>query len=294
MATADKTENKTKVLVNVYEPLIAIMKHKFDAACLKRDAYLDKALRIEAVFLRSEVKEPNSDRARNFIAENLKELKLKPLSLSLSTETAELINEVCKEKNIPRDSFINRFFLLLIASETILKALFLFHKGEIEDIEDIFFSAKERCYEWITQINILDLFESFSEEPPLSKTRDILFDREFDIVPEGAKWKNLPWFKKTDGFDDIGFYIWGCKYNNEMYIYTRSSDLPIQFDKFKEPVKEINDGKYVLKEGYYQNSKIDDDDPDPIQGAADDGSILLCDGYYKINDSITLIFFKWE
>ena len=134
MATADKTENKTKVLVNVYEPLIAIMKHKFDAACLKRDAYLDKALRIEAGFLRSEVKEPNSDRARNFIAENLKELKLKPLSLSLSTETVELVNEVCKEKNIPRDSFINRFFLLLVASETILKALFLFHKVKIEDI----------------------------------------------------------------------------------------------------------------------------------------------------------------
>ena len=124
MAIAEKTENKTKVLVNVYEPVIAIMKHKLDAACLKRDAYLDKALQIEAGFLREEVTTPNSDKAKSYIADNLKQLKLKPLNLLLSTETVELMNEVCKEKNIPRDAFINRVFLLLIASDTVIDALF--------------------------------------------------------------------------------------------------------------------------------------------------------------------------
>jgi hypothetical protein len=286
MATADKTENKTKVLVNVYEPLIAIMKHKFDAACLKRDAYLDKALRIEAGFLRSEVKEPNSDRARNFIAENLKELKLKPLSLSLSTETVELVNEVCKEKNIPRDSFINRLFLLLIASETILKALFLFHQVKIEDIEEAFLCAKEgwrfEKRDRIEQINILDLFESFSEKPPLLEIRELLCEREFDIVPEGAEWNNhLWWYKK------ISENTWTYKCN-DTYTYNRDPKLVIQLDKFKEPVEELKDGKLVLKEGYYQcsSSRFNYDDPDPIIGVSDDGSILLCEGYYKMEHQL--------
>lgn len=124
MAIAEKTENKSKVLVNVYEPVMAILKHKLDAACLKRDAYLDKALHIEAGFLREEVKMPNSDEAKSYITDNLKQLKLKPLNMLLSTKTVELINEVCKEKNIPRDAFINRVFLLLIASDSVIDALF--------------------------------------------------------------------------------------------------------------------------------------------------------------------------
>jgi hypothetical protein len=119
-----KEINKTKILVKVHEPLIAILQHKIESACLKRDAYLDKALRIEAQYLRQEIKTPNSDKAKNFIAAQLSELKLKPLNLLLSTETVDLINEACKEKNVPRDAFMNRFFLLLIASEAVLTALF--------------------------------------------------------------------------------------------------------------------------------------------------------------------------
>ena len=99
---ATKEINKTKILVKVHEPLITIMQHKMEAACLKRDAYLDKALRAEAEFLRKEITTPNSDKAKNYIATQLSKLSLKPLNLLLSTETVELINEVCKEKNVPR------------------------------------------------------------------------------------------------------------------------------------------------------------------------------------------------
>jgi hypothetical protein len=133
---ATKEINKTKILVKVHEPLIAILQHKIDAACLKRDAYLDKALRIEAQYLRLEIKTPNSDKAKNFIAAQLSELKLKPLNLLLSTETVDLINEVCKEKNVPRDAFMNRFFLLLIASDAVLTALFYDLLEEHNEIYD--------------------------------------------------------------------------------------------------------------------------------------------------------------
>lgn len=139
---ATKENNKTKILVKVHEPLIAIMQHKIDAACLKRDAYLDKALRVEAEFLRKEIATPNSDKAKNYIAAQLGDLKLKPLTLVLSAKTVDLINEVCKEKNVPRDAFMNRFFLLLIASDTILTALF----QEFLDEDEKFSSFVQ--YDW--------------------------------------------------------------------------------------------------------------------------------------------------
>lgn len=187
MATADQSENKTKVLVNVYEPVIAIMKRKFDAACLKRDAYLDKALRIEAGLLREEVTTPNSDKAKTYIAENLKQLRLKQLNLLLSTETVELMNDVCKEKNIPRDAFINRVFLLLIASDTVIDVLFLslFEKLEesygygINYWDDNWVEWKnETGREYIYMFdrsNIIDSIECYIEVNPFWKTKEVFF-----------------------------------------------------------------------------------------------------------------------
>lgn len=189
MAITKEIENKTKVLVNVYEPVIAIMKHKLDEACLKRDAYLDKALRLEADFLRAEVTTPNSDKAKSYIANNLKQLKLKPLNLLLSTETVELMNDVCKEKNIPRDTFINRVFLLLIASDTVIDALFhrVIHKeyyleGRTEADSQ---SMWERCFDEvkcnafndygvrIDNLNILDNIEELVKFQPLGTLKAV-------------------------------------------------------------------------------------------------------------------------
>lgn len=175
MAISEKAESKTKVLVNVYEPLIIIMKRKFDAACLKRDAYLDRALRCEANFLRNEVTTPNSDKAKNYITDNLKSLRLKPLNLLLSMETVELINEVCKEKNIPRDAFINRVFLLLIASDTVLKVLFDDESMKIGESHDLDFVNEyigdERGF--YNRANVLDSIEEFVEVSPFWRLRRV-------------------------------------------------------------------------------------------------------------------------
>ncbi|MGZ3767903.1 MAG: hypothetical protein ACXVA2_24780 [Mucilaginibacter sp.] len=188
MTITEKKENKTKILVNVYEPLIDIMKTKMDAACLKRDAYLDKALRCESGFLQ-EAPTSNSDKAKNYITDNLRQLKLKPLNLLLSTETIDLMNAVCKEKNVPRDAFINRVFLLMIANDTIIDTLFLkFIKEHVSyDIKD--------CHDYLSDIgwysdadneldalmgdrpirvpNILDLIEGAVGVPPLWKLRSL-------------------------------------------------------------------------------------------------------------------------
>jgi hypothetical protein len=173
--------NKTKILVKVHEPLIAIMQHKMEAACLKRDAYLDKALRVEAEFLRKEIATPNSDRAKNYIAAQLSDLKLKPLNLLLSTETVDLINEVCKEKNVPRDAFMNRFFLLLIASDTILSALFREFFSELSRKHDFSHRRLEVSFDYVNFINFTE-----DEEGRISHILDGCDIQ--DGLPESAKW----------------------------------------------------------------------------------------------------------
>ncbi|MGZ8173717.1 MULTISPECIES: hypothetical protein [Methylobacter] len=223
MAIEKKTTDKTKVLVNVYEPVIAIMKHKLDEACLKRDAYLDKALCREAGFLREEVVTPNSDKAKSYIADNLKQLKLKPLNLLLSTETVELMNVVCKEKNIPRDAFINRVFLLLIASDTVIDVLFfsLFKEclGTIDPdfwVSDwneweIVLEPHIKMYHCFNRPNILDSIEEFVNISPFWRLRDYFSGYEADwkmySYPfEKKALNNLPddyTFLKTDNI--LGF-----------------------------------------------------------------------------------------
>ena len=166
MAKLDKPNNKTKILVNVYEPLIVIMKHKFDSAFLKRDSYLDLAFRNEITLLREEMTTPNSDQVKSYISNNLKQLNLKPLNILLSIETVDLMNKVCKEKNIPRDVFVNRFILLLISSDTVLYSLF----GHDENMKQCLdcglheYVIEERSF--YDRSCILDTIEDFVKTDP--------------------------------------------------------------------------------------------------------------------------------
>ena len=115
-----------KILVKVWEPAITALRQKTDAACMKRDAYLDKVLRREAENLRTEVSGRNSDEARDHIAHELGILAptLKPLNLVLGEETVDLIGEVCELRNIPRDAFVNRVILFLVVRPSFFTSLY--------------------------------------------------------------------------------------------------------------------------------------------------------------------------
>lgn len=114
---------KTKILVNLWEPLVAALRHKIDAACLKRDDYLDHVLRHEAGMVVKEVGGRNSDEVRAYIAQNLNLLRRKQVNLNLSEETVQAINEACQRVNMPRDAFINRVVLLLVSQKPFFKRL---------------------------------------------------------------------------------------------------------------------------------------------------------------------------
>jgi hypothetical protein len=112
-----------KILVAVWEPLIGLLNKKVKTACLKRDEYLDYVLRHEAKMLTQEVSGHNSDEAKAYIAKHLSMLRRKQVNLNLSAETVRAIADACEHVNVPRDAFINRVILFLVAEKPFFKRL---------------------------------------------------------------------------------------------------------------------------------------------------------------------------
>ena len=237
MATTSEETNKTKVLVNVYEPLLVFMKHKMDEACLKRDAYLDKALRFEAELLREEIKTPNSDMAKTYIADNLKELRLKPLNLLLSQETVELINEVCKEKNVPRDVFINRFFLLSVASNTILNSLFheIIHKYNRKLVEEYHCKEDELSFDESGSYDATDAIYEHARHNPGNIYN---CDNVLDAI---AGYITLNPFSRQRAI--INGIMGEINYDNKLYNDDKLYSLPFT----KDALKTLPDGYEIFK-----------------------------------------------
>lgn len=112
-----------KRLVAVWEPLIGLLNKKVKSACLKRDEFLDHVLRHEAQMLTQEVSGRNSDEAKAYITTHLGMLRRKQVNLNLSTETVQAVADACEKVNVPRDAFINRVVLFLVAGKPFFKRL---------------------------------------------------------------------------------------------------------------------------------------------------------------------------
>ncbi|MFZ5557672.1 MAG: hypothetical protein ACOZDY_13285 [Pseudomonadota bacterium] len=108
---------KKKILVGIWKPLIDKLSEATAAACLQRDAFLDRVLRHEAAMLDKEITKPNSEEAKAFLSRHLALLDRHPVSLHLSEETVSLIDKVCGRKNVLRDCFVNRVILFLVGKQ---------------------------------------------------------------------------------------------------------------------------------------------------------------------------------
>lgn len=114
-----------KISVKIWRPIIDKLDKKIEAACLRRDAYLNKVLEVELNWLDEEISIPNSQASYDYVLGQLDQLDRKLISLALSPELTARLNEICSRKRIVRDAFFNRLFLLLAASpENIDKLLF--------------------------------------------------------------------------------------------------------------------------------------------------------------------------
>lgn len=105
-----------KISVRIWRPIIEKLDEKIRIACLRRDAFLNKVLEVELDRLDEKVSIPNSQESYAFVFERLEQLDRKLVSLALSPDLTDRLNEICSRKRIVRDAFFNRIFLLLAAS----------------------------------------------------------------------------------------------------------------------------------------------------------------------------------
>jgi len=125
-----------KIMVRASTLVLDALEKRVESVCLRRDAFLERVIRKEVEHLSEEVRIPNSDAARRCIEDNLRLLDSRPINLTLTELTVGRMEEVCKEKNTPRDAFINRILLCLVAPPSVLHVIFGVHELKEEVLEE--------------------------------------------------------------------------------------------------------------------------------------------------------------
>lgn len=163
-----------KILVKIEVTLLKILKEELDNALLKRDAFLDNAIRHEVEALNKEITEPNSERAYKYILKALSENDLKAVNLNLSYDTVEILDAACKKYNIPRDAFINRLVLLITAGQKVIDIIMpVFDKIDVSPSEYEIYSSEG--VEWFYyRPNTIDSIKEFVKISPLFVLREVL------------------------------------------------------------------------------------------------------------------------
>jgi hypothetical protein len=126
-------QKTTKISTKIDRRILRKFEEKLEAACLRRDAFLNRVLEDELPHLDEEVAE-NSSEAHQFITNRLDQLARKQVSLALRSDLVEHLNDICERKRIVRDAFFNRLFFLLAASSDEIDRLFFPREADEEDL----------------------------------------------------------------------------------------------------------------------------------------------------------------
>lgn len=121
-APTTRKPGKRRIMVQLWGTLAKAIDRDFKLLHLKRDRYLNDLLGKEIEELNSEVKFRNSDEVRARI-QGQKLPNREKLTLELDESVIDRIDAVLAEKNIPRDSFVNRVLFFLVAKESMLDRL---------------------------------------------------------------------------------------------------------------------------------------------------------------------------
>lgn len=112
------TTPRSKLTIRVWDRLFKLLEARTAEISLRRDALLERVIAHEIEHMLGDLPAPNSEAARAHLEHHLKVLlrgSSKQISVSLSPDTAEKLEAACKEKNVPREAFLNRVILLLVA-----------------------------------------------------------------------------------------------------------------------------------------------------------------------------------
>lgn len=209
------SEEKKKLIANIYTPLVNLLDYKINKSLLKRDAYLDFAIANEIEHLDKEVVERNSDRAFNYIFQAMKRENTNRVSLNLSITTIKRLNEVCEAKNIPRDAFINRLvFFMTIINDKAISAVISVLADYVSETYDIFFYSPSDVdvegvdgveYKWFRP-NIFDALSECVRIEPLLYIRGIL-NMEYKSHPKKEPFNIYTYpIKQGNPLSDLEFY----------------------------------------------------------------------------------------
>lgn len=118
----ERKPGKSRIMVQLWGALATSINKHFKDMHIKRDGYLNDLFTREIEELAQEVTFRNSDEVRQHLRERPLPDRVK-LNLELDSTLIKRIDEVLKEKNIPRDSFVNRVLFFLVAKDVHLDFL---------------------------------------------------------------------------------------------------------------------------------------------------------------------------
>lgn len=118
----ERKPGKKRVMVQIWDHLAKAIDKNFKEMHIKRDGYLNDLFTREIEALATEVTFRNSNDVRKRLRERPLPNRVK-LNLDLDETLIKRMDDVLKDKNIPRDSFVNRVLFFLIAKDVHLDYL---------------------------------------------------------------------------------------------------------------------------------------------------------------------------
>jgi hypothetical protein len=132
---------KKRIMVQILEPVDKAITKRFKEMHIKRDGYLDDLFTTEIENLASEVTFRNSDEVRRRLNERPIPNRVKK-NIELDETLFIRMSEVLNEKNIPRDSFINRVLFFLVAKDAHLSYMGIEYEKDTESSATPLIDAK--------------------------------------------------------------------------------------------------------------------------------------------------------
>lgn len=127
--TNARKPGKKRIMVQVWGPLAKAIDRDLKALHLKRDGFLNDLFTREIEELAAEVTFRNNDAVRARLFEQKLPNRAK-LTLELDETLIKRIDTVLSDRNIPRDSFVNRVLFFLVAKESHLDRLGITYERE--------------------------------------------------------------------------------------------------------------------------------------------------------------------
>lgn len=255
---ATNTNKPTKILVNIWTPLLWRLDARVKAACLKRDQFLDHILRYEANQLRKEVENPNNKLVQRALSTSCSRAETTRVNLYLSRSTAESVTSACKSLNIPRDSFVNRVILFLTASSELVDLLlfsdaedkwdrFLGYYGEVKqdirDEEEIAFKASP-----------LDIIADVIHHDPFWFLRAVLKKRHeqysscspylYDQIINKTALKSVVDSQHLSDLETSDCFFLNCSFPNQNFLNQNSN---IGLDLIEDRLSRLSDEREAEK-----------------------------------------------